>query len=98
MADQGQQFGLVNKLVMLAGCVAIWLMGVSAIVMWWKRRPRGRLAAPVRPTHRGAYAGLLAIVAPLALLYPLVGASLVAALLFDLTLRRLITPRAQTGA
>ncbi|AZS19623.1 MULTISPECIES: PepSY domain-containing protein [unclassified Caulobacter] len=95
---QGQQFGLVNKLVMLAGCVAIWLMGVSAIVMWWKRRPKGRLAAPARPTHRGAYAGLLAIVLPLALLYPLVGASLVAALLFDLTLRRLITPRAQTGA
>lgn len=99
---QGQQFGLVNKLVMLAGCVAIWLMGVSAIVMWWKRRPqgrsKGRLAAPARPTHRGAYVGLLAIVLPLAVFYPLVGASLVAALLFDLTLRRLITPRAQTGA
>mgnify|MGYP004206393951 CR=1 FL=1 len=61
-------------------------------------RPKGRLAAPVRPTHRGAYAGLLAIVLPLAVLYPLVGASLVAALVLDLTLRRLITPRAQTGA
>lgn len=99
---EGRQFGLVNKLVMLAGCVAVWLMGVSAVVMWWKRRPqgrpKGRLAAPARPTHRGAYAGLLAIVLPLAVLYPLVGASLVAALVLDLILRRLITPRAQTGA
>jgi len=33
-----------------------------------------------------------------AVLYPLVGASLIAALVLDLILRRLITPRAQTGA
>ena len=87
---QGQEFGLINKLVMLAGCVAVWLLGVSAFVMWWKRRPKGRLAAPARPAHRGAYAGLLAIVLPLAVLYPLVGASLVAALVIDLIARRLI--------
>lgn len=95
---QGQQFGLVNKLVMLAGCVAIWLLGVSALVMWWKRRPKGRLAAPVRPTKRGAYAGLLAVVLPLAIIYPLVGASLIAALLIDLNLRRLTSPTLKAGA
>jgi uncharacterized iron-regulated membrane protein len=89
---QGQQFGLANKLVMLAGCVAIWLLGVSALVMWWKRRPRGRLAAPARPAHRGAYAGLLAVVLPLAVFYPLVGASLIAALVVDLALRALAKP------
>lgn len=86
---QGQEFGLINKLVMLAGCVAIWLLGVSAVVMWWKRRPRGRLAPPPRPTDRRAYAGLLAVVLPLALLYPLVGASLIVALGLDLLIRRL---------
>lgn len=96
---QGQQFGLANKLVMLAGCIAIWLLGVSALVMWWKRRPKGRLAAPVRPATRGAYAGLLAVVLPLALLYPLVGASLIAALVLDLILRRLTSSlRRQVGA
>ena len=95
---EGKQFGLINKLVMLAGCIAVWLMGVSAVVMWWKRRPRGRLAAPARPTHRGAYAGLLAIVLPLAILYPLVGASLIVALAIDLIVRRRTTsPRLQTG-
>ncbi|PHY22085.1 PepSY domain-containing protein [Caulobacter sp. BP25] len=95
---QGQQFGLINKLVMLAGCVAIWLLGVSALVMWWKRRPKGRLAAPARPTTRGAYAGLLAIVLPLAIFYPLVGVSLIAALLIDLVLRRLTSPPLKAGA
>jgi len=95
---QGQQFGLINKLIMLAGCVAIWLLGVSAVLMWWKRRPKGRLAAPVRPTTRGAYAGLLAVVLPLAILYPLVGASLAAALLIDLVFRRLTSPALKPGA
>jgi len=95
---QGQQFGLINKLVMLAGCVAIWLLGVSALVMWWKRRPKGRLAAPARPATRAAYAGLLAVVLPLAVVYPLVGASLIAALLIDLIFRRLTSPSFKPGA
>lgn len=95
---QGQQFGLVNKLAMLAGCVAIWMLGISALVMWWKRRPKGRLAAPTRPATRAAYAGLLAVVLPLAVLYPLVGASLIAALLIDLILRRLTSPALKPGA
>ncbi|WP_408611102.1 PepSY-associated TM helix domain-containing protein [Caulobacter hibisci] len=94
---QGQQFGLANKLLMLAGCISIWLLGVSAVVMWWKRRPKSRLAAPVPPARRGAYLGLLAVVLPLAVLYPLVGASLAAALILDLVLRRL-SPAPRLGA
>jgi uncharacterized iron-regulated membrane protein len=94
---QGQQFGLANKLVMLAGCVAVWLLGLSAVVMWWKRRPRGRLAAPPAPADRRAYGGLALVVVPLALLYPLVGASLLAVLTLDIALRRLIpTARLKT--
>jgi uncharacterized iron-regulated membrane protein len=87
---QGQQFGLANRLVMLAGCIAVWLLGISAVVMWWKRRPRGRLAAPPAPADRRAYGGLALVVVPLALLYPLVGASLVVVLTLDIALRRLV--------
>jgi uncharacterized iron-regulated membrane protein len=95
---QGQQFGLANKLVMLAGCIAVWLLGVSALVMWWKRRPKGQLAAPRRPSYRRAYGGLLAVVLPLVILYPLVGASLVTVLAVDLVLRKLIAPASPTTA
>ena len=95
---QGQEFGLFNKLVMLAGCIAVWLLGVSAVVMWWKRRPNGRLAAPARPADRRAYAGLLAVVLPLAILYPLVGASLIVALGLDLLIRRMARGRAPSLA
>jgi len=87
---QGQQLGWLNKLVMLAGCVAIWLLGLSALVMWWKRRPSGRLAAPPRPASRGAYVALLAVVAPIAVLYPLVGLSLGFVLILDLVARRAV--------
>ncbi|MBN9319859.1 MAG: sulfite reductase [Caulobacterales bacterium 68-7] len=90
---QGQQFGLINKLVMLAGCVAIWLLGISGLTMWWKRRPKGRLAAPPAPADKRGYVALAAVVIPLGLVYPLVGASLIVVLTLDLVLRRLIQPR-----
>jgi len=85
---QGEEFGWVNKLVMLAGCIAIWLLGISATVMWWKRRPKGRLAVPPRPADRRAYVGLALIVVPLGLIYPLVGASLLTVLALDIVVRR----------
>ena len=85
---QGKEFGLINKLVMLAGCIAIWLLGISAIVMWWKRRPKGRLAAPPRPIDKRTYKALAAVVVPLGLLYPLVGASMLIVLALDLAVSR----------
>jgi uncharacterized iron-regulated membrane protein len=88
---QGRQYGPINRLVMLAGCIAIWLLGISALVMWWKRRPKGRLAAPPAPADRRVYVALAAVVLPLAVLYPLVGASLVAVLALDLVLRLLLS-------
>ena len=85
---QGEEFGSINRYVMLAGCVSVWLLGISAIVMWWKRRPTGRLAAPPAPADSRAYFALAAVVVPLGLLYPLVGASLILVLILDLLIRR----------
>lgn len=80
---QGTQYGFFNRYLMLGGCIAIWLLGISAVVMWWKRRPKGRLAAPVTPPGPRAKAAVLAIVLPLAILYPLTGLSLIVAVLLD---------------
>lgn len=79
----GRQFGLANQLVMLAGCLSIVLLAVSAAIMWWKRRPRGRLAAPPRRSGDRAAAGAVAVAVLLGLLYPLLGASMLTALLLD---------------
>lgn len=94
---QGREFGLANKLVMLAGCLGVWGLGISGLVMWWKRRPRGRLAAPPRPLARGSYVALAAVVVPLALVYPLVGASLITVLSLDVLVQRFRMRRAPAG-
>jgi uncharacterized iron-regulated membrane protein len=79
----GRQFGWLNQLVMLAGCLCILALAASAAVMWWKRRPRGRLAAPPRRPGDRAALGAIGIAAGLGLLYPLLGVSMLVALLVD---------------
>ncbi|POR51307.1 PepSY-associated TM helix domain-containing protein [Bosea psychrotolerans] len=88
----GQEFGLANQLLMLAACVAIILLSVSAGVMWWKRRPAGRLGVPPLPARPGTLYGVFAILAIGGAIFPLVGASLIAMLLLD----RLISRRTTT--
>ncbi|MCK0209619.1 PepSY domain-containing protein [Starkeya koreensis] len=80
----GQEFGLANQLFLLAVCLAIILMSVSAGVMWWKRRPKGSLGVPPAPADRSVMWGLIAIMAAVGLVFPLVGASLVVMLALDL--------------
>ncbi len=80
---QGTQYGQINRWIMLLACVAVWVLSISALAMWWKRRPKGRLGAPVAPPGPRAKTAVLAIVLPLAILYPLTGLSLIVAVLLD---------------
>jgi uncharacterized iron-regulated membrane protein len=79
----GRQFGWINQLVMLAGCLAIVALAISGAVMWWKRRPHGRLAAPSHGSGDRAAAGAITVAALLGMIYPLLGASMLAALVAD---------------
>lgn len=72
---QGQQYGEPNRLVMLAGCIATLLLVLSAPVMWWKRRPKGRIGAPAGRSGRG----LIAIMAAAGLIFPLTGLTMLVA-------------------
>ncbi|MBX9615779.1 MAG: PepSY domain-containing protein [Caulobacteraceae bacterium] len=89
---QGTQYGQINRWIMLLACVAVWVLSVSALMMWWKRRPKGRLAAPVAPPGPRAKVAVLAIVLPLAILYPLTGLSLVVAVVLDRIVARVRRP------
>jgi uncharacterized iron-regulated membrane protein len=79
----GRQFGELNRLLMLAACLAIVALAVTGLTMWWKRRPRGQLAAPQRRPGDRATRGAVAVAVLLGLLYPLLGLSMIAALLID---------------
>ncbi len=80
---QGTQYGQLNRWIMLLACVAVWVLSISALAMWWKRRPKGRLGAPVAPPGPRARTAVLAIVLPFAILYPLTGLSLIVAVGLD---------------
>src|SRR5690606_21181444 len=95
---QGTQYGWINRYLMLGGCIAVWLLAISALTMWWKRRPKGRLGAPAAPPGPRVRAAVLGIVLPLAIFYPMTGLSLLAALTLDrlsrMIRRRLLACRA----
>ena len=78
----GRYFGLPNQLLMLVPCVGVVLLVVSGTVMWWQRRPRGRLAAPPR-VSRARMRGAVAILVAAGIVMPLLGASLVVVFLLD---------------
>lgn len=84
----GQEFGLANQLVLLAACLAIVLLCVSALVMWWKRRPQGSLGVPPLPAEKATLRGVVALLAIGGLAFPLVGLSLIVMVAVDSILVR----------
>lgn len=89
----GQEFGLINQLVLLLACAGIVLLAVSAAIMWWKRRPKGSLGVPPMPADRRVFRGLLAMLAVGGVLFPLVGLSLIVMLAIDQVALRVLQPR-----
>ena len=83
MLHEGKMFGLANQLLMLAVCLLILLGAVSGLVMWWKRRPQGRIGVPPLRHDLPLWKGGVAIMFGLGLLFPLVGASLLLMLVLD---------------
>jgi len=78
----GRYFGLPNQLLMLVPCIAIVLLVVSGVTMWWRRRPRGRLAAPP-PVSRARLRGAITLLVVSGVVLPLFGASLLVLAVFD---------------
>ncbi|MFS8044545.1 PepSY-associated TM helix domain-containing protein [Rhizobium sp. BR 314] len=89
---QGQEWGLFNQLLMLATCLAIILSCITAVMMWWKRRPTGRLGVPPMPPQRSVYIGLWLIAIVFGAAFPLTGFAIVVMLLLDQTILRFVPP------
>lgn len=89
----GQEFGLLNQFLMLGACIAIVLMSVSAIVMWWQRRPKGTLGAPRYPSDYRVARGAIVILAVLGIVFPLVGLSIIVALVIDFLWPKALRPK-----
>jgi uncharacterized iron-regulated membrane protein len=84
----GNYFGRANQLLMLLPCIAIWVLVISGVAMWWKRRPAGTVGAP-RAIPGARLRGVVAVLVVAAVAMPLFGLSLIAVLLADQGVRRL---------
>jgi uncharacterized iron-regulated membrane protein len=92
-AHEGQLFGWPNQLLGLFTAFSLIAICVSAIMMWWRRRPDGSLGVPaakVPDFHVGPvlWGGIVIV----AVLLPVLGASLVLLWLFGLAARLMAPP------
>lgn len=89
---QGQYWGLANQLIMLATCLAIILASVSAVVMWWKRRPSGRLGVPPMPSQKSVFAVFTLVILVFGIAFPLTGFAILGMLILDQLITRIPSP------
>ncbi|MFM0315648.1 PepSY domain-containing protein [Paraburkholderia nemoris] len=82
----GRYFGVANQILCAVISLGLAGMAVTGCVMWWKRRPQRSLGAPSReraaPPMRGWKTGLVL----LGIVFPLMGATLLAVWLADRTI------------
>lgn len=86
---QGELYGWLNLAQNTIAAVLALVLSVSGFVAWWMRRPTGSLGVPAAP-EASLGTGMIVLVIGLSILLPLVGASLIVALVLDwLIFRRL---------
>ncbi|MGY2437314.1 PepSY domain-containing protein, partial [Escherichia coli] len=94
MLHEGKMFGVVNQIIVLLVCLMILLSSVSGLVIWWKRRPQGGLGVPPLRHDLPKWKTAMVIMLALAIVFPLVGASLIVVWVLDrLVLSRLFKQR-----
>lgn len=91
-AHEGQLFGWFNQLLGVLTALGLATLAVSGTVMWWRRRPEGRLGAPPTPEAAQFGKGLVIIIVAMAVFLPVLGASLVLVGLLEWLVLRRIAP------
>jgi uncharacterized iron-regulated membrane protein len=82
-AHEGQLFGPVNQALGVFTALCLIGLSVTGYVMWWQRRPDGRLGAPPPLPDGRLSVGLGVLILALAIFLPVLGASLVAVALIE---------------
>lgn len=92
-AHEGQLFGVVNQLLGLFTAVCLITLGISASILWWRRRPEKVLGAPVYLAPEKPLAFSFVIVALGFCIYlPLLGLSVIVVRTLELVVLRRIAP------
>lgn len=81
---EGRFFGWPNQLLAALTCLGLAGISVTGLIMWWKRKPQGKLGAPALPKDFKLMKGVALIIVAFGLFFPLVGISILAVLFIDL--------------
>jgi uncharacterized iron-regulated membrane protein len=97
-AHEGHLFGLANQLLNLTIALGLITLSISGAVMWWRRKPADALGAPNGQPARPVAIGFVALIVGLAVVFPMLGASMLAVLAVEtLILRQLPGARRWLG-
>lgn len=98
-AHEGQLFGLANQLLGLFAALGLITLCVSAVVLWWRKKPAGELGLPA-PKVNGfrIERGLAVLIVGLAILLPVFGASLLVVAVVDRLISGTAAARRLQGA
>lgn len=78
--------GWWNTVLNTLFCLAVIGMAVSGVVMWWKRRPAGRMGVPLYPRGYRAPVAIIAIALAVCIAFPLTGIAIAAFAVIDFLL------------
>ncbi len=92
---EGALFGWANQLIGLLTALMLVGLAVSSFVLWQRRKPDGVLGAPPLPKTPTRIGGVVAIVAMLSAILPMLALSLVAIVLVELLVLRRIPATAR---
>jgi len=97
-AHEGQLYGWLNKVVNLCTALGLIVLCISAMILWWRRRPEGVLGAPLRSVSPRFTWGFAGLVFALVVYLPLFGLTLLLVVLTErFILRRLPATRQWLG-
>lgn len=91
-AHEGQLFGWFNQLLGVLTALGLITLSVSALTLWWQRRPAGVLGAPASVVGERVGLPLVGLIVLFGVLLPLLGLSLIAVLVLERVLLRRIAP------
>ena len=86
------QLGMISLVANALVCLGVIFLCLGSVVMWWKRRPAGRIGVPPAPRETRIYLGLWAIAAVFGVLFPLTGITILAMIVLDQCVIRTVPP------
>lgn len=84
----GSIYGWPTKIIAVLTCLLLIGLSISGVLLWWWRRPKGKLGMPGRVVEQVVPKWMVALIIGLSILMPLMGISLVLVLLGDWAWRR----------